>query len=369
MKLKVWMICGAWALFALFNFLAPKRVFSEAENRYLEQKPKLDKKAVLSGAYTEGYEKWMTDQLILRDGFVSLKASVDRTLGRGDIGGVYLGQDGYLLEMFTKTDREKLNRNTEKAAGFLERMEAEGRTVHFLMVPTGACVMEDKLPRYAPELDQRAMLEELGEKLPGFVNAEPALRRAWEELPECEENQLYYRTDHHWTSLGAYYAYQALCQAEGREAPELSEYEREVLSTGFYGSSYARAGLYGLKPDTMYAMYRKSPGAVQVDYGTGEPENSLYDRSFLAKRDKYRVFLKGNYPLTRIAASAENGKKLLLIKDSFANTFVQFLTEDYEEILVVDPRYYRQDLEILAREEAVTDVLYLYEIKKFAEEG
>lgn len=107
MKIKVWILCTAWVLFALFNFLAPKRVFSEAENRYLAQKPEFHRKAVLRGSYMEEYEKWMTDQLILRDGFVSLKASADQVLGRGDMGGVYLGQDGYLLEMFTEIDEEK----------------------------------------------------------------------------------------------------------------------------------------------------------------------------------------------------------------------------------------------------------------------
>lgn len=368
MKKKVWIVCGVWTLFALWNFLSPKRVFSEAENRYLKQKPKLEGQTIANGSYMEEYETWMSDQLVFRDGFVSLKASADQALGRSESGGVYLGKDGYLLEMFWSFDEERLQRNTEAAAGFLRRMEEQGCEVHFLMAPTAACVMEEKLPDFAPELSQEELFVRLQGEIPGFVNPVPAFHKARQELEETKENQLYYRTDHHWTSLGAYYAYTALCEARGEKAPERDSYESEVLSTEFYGTNYSRAGLYSVRPDMMHAMYRDGAKEICVDYGNGEQEGTLYDRSMLFKRDKYRVFLKGNYPLTRISTGQKNGKRLLLVKDSYANTFVQFLMEDYEEILMVDPRYFRQNLETFAKEEKVTDVLLLYQVKKFAED-
>lgn len=365
MKQKVIWILGLWAAFAVWNFLTPQKSFSEAENRYLQEKPEPDGEDILDGSYMEDYEIWMADQLLFRDGFVSLKASADRLAGQGDSGGVYLGKDGYLLEMFTERDweekREQFEKNVNYASSFLARMEEEGKRVHFLMVPTGSCIMAEKLPAFAPEVSQDRLFEELSEKLPGFVDCREEL------LAAKGEEQLYYRTDHHWTSMGAWYAYRALARAEGRELPELTSYTRETLSTEFYGTSYAKAGLYTIKPDTMEAIYPKEGESVRVDYGDGVTENTLYDRSFLSRRDKYRVFLKGNYPLTKIETAQKNGKRLLLVKDSFANTFIQFLTEDYEEIHVIDPRYFKMDLEEYTKDKKITDVLFLYQIKNFAE--
>ncbi len=367
MKQKVIFICGLWALFALFNFAAPDRVFSETENRYLAQRPKIDGKRIRSGGYMTDFEDWMTDQVSFRDAFVSLKASADRLAGRSDSGGVYLGRDGWLLEMFTEADEQRLKRNTETAAALLRDMEDQGMEAHFLMVPTAACVMQEKLPAFAPELDQRELFGELAKKLPGFVDVTDTLIQAKDEAEKTGDT-LYYRTDHHWTSLGAYFAYTELCRVQGREIPPISHYQTEVISTEFYGTGYSKAGLYFLQPDRMTAMYPEDNPPVLVDYRAGEQEDTLYDRSFLEKRDKYRVFLKGNYPLIRITTREKNGRRLLLVKDSYANTFVQFLTEDYEEILVVDPRYFRDDLAGFAGEQGVTDVLFLYQIKKFAED-
>uniref|UniRef100_UPI0040569F26 DHHW family protein n=1 Tax=Agathobacter sp. TaxID=2021311 RepID=UPI0040569F26 len=368
MKQKVWILCGAWVVFALVNLAAPKKVYSEAENRYLEEKPELDVESVLDGSYMEHYESWMSDQLILRDELVALKASADQVTGRGDSGGVYIGKDGYLLEMFTEVNEKRLLENAGAVSVFLEEMEKQGIPGHFLMVATAACVLDDKLPQFAPELSQERIMEEFSGSIPGFINVVEELRRAAEADDGTWMKQLYYKTDHHWTSLGAYYAYVAFCEETGREAPPLSEYEMPLLNTEFYGTSYSKAGLYNLKPDVMTAAHRNVYSSVEVDYGTGELEKSLYDYSFLEKRDKYRVYLKGNYPLTKISSEVENGHKLLLIKDSYANTFVQYLTEDFQEIHVVDLRYFKDNLDTYVKAQGITEVLFLYQIKNFAED-
>lgn len=364
MKKKIGILGGLWLFFSLWNFLAPGRTFSEAENRYLTERPRVTAGAIASGAYMKDFESWMSDQLLFRDGFVGLKAATDKLLGQRESGGVYLGRDGYLLEEFQTVDEARLKKNAAAVAGFLERMEEEGVKGQFLLVPTGAFVMEEKLPPFAPEISQKELFEKLREEIPGVLGADEALKAARTEAG----GELYYRTDHHWTSLGAFSAYQAFCKEEGRELPKLSDYESRILSKAFYGTSYAKAGLYSVKPDTMTAMQKRDGVEVLVDYGTGEPEHSLYDESFLSKRDKYRVFLKGNYPLTRIKTSNHNGKRLLLIKDSYANTFVQFLVEDYEEIHMVDPRAFKESLTKYAKEQGVTEVLFLYQIKNFAED-
>lgn len=369
MKQKIWILAGVWAVFALINQFSPQKVFSEAENRYLEEKPELRAENVLDGTYMEDYETWVSDQLILRDKLVSLKASVDHLTGKGDSGGVYIGKEGYLLEMFTEVDEKRLWKNAGAAGNFLEQLEGQGIQGSFLMVPTAACVLEDKLPEFAPELSQEEIMEELSGRIPGFINVTEELQTAAKADDGTWMTQLYYKTDHHWTSLGAYYAYEAFCEETGRQAPPLSEYEFSVLNTEFYGTSYSKAGLNDLKPDVMTAAQRKIYSRMSVDYGNGMVENSLYDPGFLEKRDKYRVYLKGNYPLTKITSEIKNGEKLLLIKDSYANTFVQFLTEDFEEIHMVDLRYFKDDLEAYVQEQGITEVLFLYQIKNFSEDA
>lgn len=131
MKQKVIWILGFWTVFALWNFLTPQKSFSEAENRYLQEKPEADRENILDGSYMDDYEVWMADQLLFRDGFVSLKASADKLTGRGDSGGVYLGKDGYLLEMLTEQDweekEERFEKNVNRVADFLSRMEEKGK--------------------------------------------------------------------------------------------------------------------------------------------------------------------------------------------------------------------------------------------------
>jgi len=369
MKQKIAIVAVVWGVFVLANFLSPNKVFSEAENRYLEQKPAISKKDILNGSYMEDFETWMSDQLVFRDELVSFQATADQLTGKGDSGGVYIGKDGYLLEMFTEVDEKRLAENAGTAAAFLECMEAQGIPGHFLMVPTAAGVLPGKLPKFAPELSQDMILKQMGERIPGFIPVIDTLRQAAKTEDGTWMTQLYYKTDHHWTSLGAYYGYVAFCEATGRQALPLTEYQFPVLSTEFYGTSYAKAGLYQLEPDVMTAAQRNEYTEVEVDYGTGAVESSLYDRSFLEKRDKYRVYLKGNYPLTKITSQVKNGEKLLLIKDSYANTFVQFLVEDFEEIHVVDLRYFKDDVENYVKEQGITEVLFLYQIKNFAEDG
>ncbi len=368
MKQKIWILCGIWSIFVLANFLTSDQVFSEAENRYLEKRPELNAEGIIDGSYMEEYETWLSDQLVLRDELVGMNASVDQLLGKGDSGGVYLGKDGYLLEMWTEVNEKRLKNNVAAVGNFLEKMEEQEIKGSFLMVPTASCILKEKLPEFAPELPQEEMLEEFAKKVPGFINVAGVLQEAALQEDGSWQTQLYYKADHHWTSLGAYYAYVTFCEETGREAPPLSAYEMPVLSTEFYGTSYAKAGLYNLKPDVMTAAQRKVHTEVTVDYGTGEVEKSLYDYSFLEKRDKYRVYLKGNYPLTKITSQVENGEKLLLVKDSYANTFVQFLTEDFQEIHMVDLRYFKEDLETYAQEQGITEVLFLYQIKNFAED-
>lgn len=357
------LLAGAWALFLILFLAKPSVVFSEAENRYLQEKPAFTWNALKSGVYGEELEKWFSDQLPYRDSLVQGKTLLSRALGRTENQGIYLGKNSYLLEAFQEYDPEIFQENLESVGQFLEAMEEKGMEGHLLLAPTAGEVLPHYLPAFAPELDQGQLISQAQARVPGAILVEDALKSHSQEY-------VYYRTDHHWTSLGAYYAYEAFREQTGREALPQEAYEEEILSRNFYGTSYSRAGSYDISPDSIMAMYL--PGiegdGLAVDYGDGKLYHSIYDRSFLKKRDQYRVFLKGNYPLVKIHTGVENGKKLLLVKDSYANTFVQFLLTDYQEIQMVDLRHFKASLAEYAAEQDFTEVLVLYQVKKFAQE-
>lgn len=386
-KRQLMVLLGAWLVLVLAFLGKPEKIFSEAENRYLQRRPKWSLASFEKGIFGEELEKWISDQLPGRDGWVQGKTLLARFLGRRENQGIYFGREEYLLETFQEYDQKLFAENLTSVARLFKLLEDTGTKGYLLLAPTAGAVMPSHLPAYAPELDQDQLFSQAEEHVPGVIRVEEALRAHQEEY-------IYYRTDHHWTSLGAYYAYEAFRKQTGREAFPREAYTEEILSRDFYGTSYPRAGSYAITPDWITAMYlpgREKPSEVQdgniqkeeelsgdpkmagqmltVDYGNGETEQTLYDRSFLKKRDQYRVFLKGNYPLVTIHTGVENGKKLLLIKDSYANTFVQFLVSDYEEIQMVDLRYFKASLTDYAAKQKFTEVLVLYQIKNFVQES
>lgn len=387
MKKQIVILTGIWILFVTVHLCSQDQVFSQAENRYLQERPKWSKEHMLDGTFADEMEKWLLDQLPGRDSFVQLRTLVGKALGRTENQEVYFGKKEYLLESFTGYEEELLQKNLDTVETFFHEMEDAGAKCHLMLVPTAAGILKEHLPSNAPELDQEHLLDQIEQEVSQLIRVEDALR-------SHDQEEIYYRTDHHWTSLGAYYAYASFLEQTGREAKPLKTYVQEVLSTSFYGTNYAKAGLYDTRPDKILAMYQpgqeekvaqemeasavemeqkadaeeEKSGKLTVDYGSNTVETSLYDRSFLSKRDQYRVFLKGNYPLTTIRTGIENGKKLLLVKDSYANTFVQFLVSDYEEIHMVDLRYFYLSLEDYAKEQGFTDILVLYQLKNFAKE-
>ena len=223
-----------------------------------------------------------------------------------------------------------------------------GIDVRTMLVPTASYTLRDKLPPFAPEVDQDELIQEAIDTVPNFVDVRQALK-------EHNQEYIYYRTDHHWTNLGVCYAYQVWCQAVGLEVKRPDWYEQKVLSDQFYGTTYSKANLYTAKPDTITAFsLPKQETSLTVDYNLGQKvTDTLYETKHLDTKDKYSVFLDGNQPITKITTSNKNGRKLMLIKDSYANSFATFAANDYEEVYLVDLRHYRAPLFQLVEETGI----------------
>ena len=344
--------CLLLAASALIGLMIPDRYYSEREKRTLTQKPRFTAASFISGKFGDELERYLTDQIPLRDSWVTMKTYLELTAGKRESGGVYICKDKYLMDKFTSYSKKQLAANAAALADLQKKLAAEGIPMNTMLAPVAAQVLTDKLPAYAPAADYAAVLQVLTDTGIDTVNVFSALSA------HSSEN-IYYRTDHHWTSLGAYYAY---CAWRGVE-PSAVDWTQEVLCDNFRGTTWNKVPLPTISAEEITAWYRHPERRVSYNDGQYETD-SIYERRYLEGSDQYAVFLNSNQAQTVIAGSGENGR-LLLIKDSYGNTFVQFPVEDYAEVHVLDLRFFKGDVTEYAKENGITDVLVLYGTQNF----
>lgn len=346
--------------FGCLNLLHRDREYSEIENRMLEQQPQIQLSSILDGRFMKNFENWQTDQFVFRDDWIRLRTEADRLLGKKESGGVFLGNDGRLYEKPEKPG-EQTWENLDAIQAFCSRHPE--LPVYMLLVPDAAGVNPEGLPEFAPVENQEEQLEQIKTYLKDAVRQIPV----YDVLREHREEYLYYRTDHHWTTLGAWYAYQEAAGVMGLENTDTVP-QLYPVSASFEGTLASRSG-YQADPDTISVYWPQKQTDLVVSYVQEQKESaSLYASEKLETKDQYGVFLNGNHPLVRIRTMAQSKRKLLLVKDSYANCFVPFLTSQFREIVLVDPRYYYGNLESLMKEEDFTDVLFLYNLNTFLED-
>ena len=348
---------------AAANFLTPDRSFSDSENRVLEQQPRFSRHSLLSGTFTSDYEAYTSDQFAFRDAWVGAETDADRALGKKDSNGVYLGKDGYLIEQYTSPSDADLADRVRAIQTFDQA--TPGLRKYVMLAPTAAALLTDKLPANAPVGDERADLSRLRRLLPQdirFVDAYSALN-------DKREQALFYKTDHHWTTKGAYYAYRELCRQMGIVPQDEDSFDNRQVTDEFYGSLYSKSGFRHLQPDRIDLYLPKKSDKITVSYvDEGRVSNSLYEPGNLSKKDKYAVFLNGNHALVRIETEGPADQKLLVVKDSYANSLIPFLTKHFGEIDVVDLRYDDESLQQLVQERQIHNMLILYNVNTFFED-
>ncbi len=352
------------AAFFISGIISDDREFSENENRKLSEKPELSFSAVVSGKYSDAFESYVQDQFPLRDTLMAVKTKTEITEGKKDNGMVYFGKDGFLFSI-EKIDTDRLKKNIDYVNNFCETLPA-GIESDLIVVPTASTVLKEKLPGYAVTADETGAISEI------VKNSKCNVTDLTEELCEHSDEYIYYRTDHHWTSLGAYYGYRFYNKTDNRKVNEPGSYRITAVSDDFYGTNYSKALLPSIRPDRIDRFDLKNNTAdfsmkIFESDGTLKSESdSLYDKSFLSVKDKYSYFIGGNNPLTIIKGGEKNGCNLLIIKDSFAHCFIPFIAGDYETIVAVDMRYYRKKPDSLINEYGINKVLFIFNILNFA---
>ena len=343
-------------LFLIINVIVPDREKSVQENRMLATKPKFRLSSLISGDYDEKFEAYMDDQFVGRDMWRKLKVTVDRIGGSRLENGVYIGTNGQLLEQIEVADENHLAANIKAIKSFSESQSKI--PVRMMLVPDAANVLNHSLPALAKPEDQTQMFSMVRKDLGDSVE--------WidvsTELNKHKTEKIYYKTDHHWTTLGAFYAFQAAAPSLGIEGDLSGKYVSYAVSDSFNGMLASKSGVnLGEKEQIDIYVPTEEDTDLIVDYvDEGKRSTSLYDSSKLKEKDQYTVFLGGNSSLLDIRTVSTSTKRLLLVKDSFANSFIQFLTPYYREIVVVDPRYYSGTINDLMDSYRISEVLFLY---------
>ena len=339
------------------------RAFSPTENRNLQTRPALTLSGALSGRYERRFDDYVADQFPFRDGWIALNAALERLSGKTESGGVFLGGDGYLIQGFAAPSEADYRANLDALKGFLGR---HGELAQYVLIaPTAVQVLSDKLPALAQAGDEAGYMDRLLADLADAPAQLVDVRSAFAEAKA--QTQLYYRTDHHWTTDGAYLAYRCLAAAAGLSG-DAGGLERRLLSADFRGTLSALSGFRVNERDALvgYLPAGDAPQIVVTWVGENAKSASLYRAECLDTRDQYAVFLNGNHPEIKIETAVQNQRALLVLKDSYANCLIPFLARDYRKIVVVDPRYYTGELEVLMEAEGVSEVLFLYNAETFA---
>lgn len=344
--------------------LSHQRTYSPVEKRELQTRPEISITKVLDGRFQKKYESYLRDQFPGRDHWVSFQTDMELFMGKNEIHNVYIGKNHYLLEHYTEKefDPQQISKNLQALEKFVGKAK-QNADVHVMMVPTKSWVLREKLPAFAPHYKEQKFYDALQQKLEKedvLISVEPV-------LDAHKEEEIYYRTDHHWTTLGAWYAYEQYTKAVGGDLQRAQGKKKfRCISKDFYGTTYAKIN-YARQADKI-EIYEPAD-KLRVVYNMGEKKTkTLYDVSFLKTADQYSVFTGGNQAVLEITGGIKNGKTLLLIKDSFANSILPFLAEDYEKLVVVDLRQLNVSGDRLLEMFSPTDILILYNSAQFAQD-
>ncbi|MDR0944154.1 MAG: hypothetical protein LBM41_06440 [Ruminococcus sp.] len=349
-------------VFALLVIFLPKNSFSDIENRLLSGFPKVNLTTIENKKAMDGIENFISDHFPLRIFWVKTKTTAEVAIGKREINDVYISSER-LMQKITDADEAVINGNINGINAFSKHF---GIPSYVMLVPTAAGIYTENIPFDAPNLDQKSYIENIYNLLDETVTP----IKIFDDLYLQKEDYIYYRTDHHWTARGAFFAYENAAEKMGFSPLSETDFTIENAADNFYGSLYSKVLYDGVSPDKIYIYHSNSDvkitGVSVYENLESEPifYDSIYMRDYLTARNKYPVFLGENQPMVKINSTAGGGK-LLVIKDSYANSFVPFLTEHFSEITLLDMRYINISLDEFLDMSEIDSVLFLYNTVSF----
>lgn len=338
-------------ILSLILFSDDKTV-SENENRTLKTKSDMTFH-VADGEFQNWLEEYLSDQFPLRDTLKQAEIEGALDFGAGEAGGAYIGEDYRLFQKITESDVD-----ADSCLRYAKRIsrlaDDTGIPAYVMYVPSAGIALKEWLPKGAPMYDYDRLYADLSDALRSDTHSVQMI----DLLPVLSGNEdNYYATDHHWTAAGAFRAYEKWCEVHGRDLPCVPDFT--VVSDTFHGTLYSKVPSRRIGYDRMEAVTLDTEPDVTAD---GAPIH-FYEPSALHAKDQYQYFQGGNHGVTVITNQAyREGDTLLLLKDSFANSFVPCLVDDYYQIVMVDERYAFVDLRQLAEEYGANEIAVIREI-------
>lgn len=328
--------CLIITILSVLFIVMPDKEFSEQENRNLEQAPELNKDSFFSGEFAKDTNVYYSDQFPFRNLFVKIKSFSELAMLKGENNGVLYSNDQLAVKDFNAyqsiinivedTDRIFL----DSAEAQLKAVDTLGKNLEIPLVtvipPRTIDIADSKFSYDRPDGDKvfDIMQNTLGEEA-GYIDTLGILR------PKYEQGEyVYYRTDHHWTTQGAYYIYCEIMKKLGRADKIIpkNEFEIEVIAD-FSGTTAARANFPIYKKDTLEIWHLEDDDQYTI-IADDENISGFYNRSYLEKSDKYSVFLDGTHGVTTIKKNGTQRDTLLVAKDSFANCLIPFLAREFD---------------------------------------
>lgn len=367
MKILSVVLCVVF--FSILCFFTTSEIFtedkkiSEEENRALTQLPEFNIKAVISGKLMAKFEEYLSDQFTGRDKIVSMKTVISRVLGKTNINDVYLGSDNRLFEVPSESNEEKLNKAITAINSFAVNSGIKNK--FFILAPNTSEIYSENLPKYLKLASQKQQINNIYSSLDeSFTTIETV-----NILKENAGNtNLYFRTDHHWTSEAAFLVFKEFMKAGEMDFDE-KDYETVSLSNSFFGTLSSSSGIYE-KSDNLNAILPKNfDGRYYVNNtDTLEKSVSVLYTDKLHTKNQYEVFFGGNYGKIEIQTDNLNKKNILIIKDSYANCFIPLLISHFEKIVIIDPRYFNDELQFVLEDNSFSHLLFLYNLNTFLED-
>lgn len=359
---KFSLILSVGFLFAMLviNILTPSKKISEMENRALAQFPKFSFSSLADGSFTKGIEDYFSDQFFGRNFFVSVKRQAETLIGKKENHDILIGKDGYLIENSANLTHENISSNLKA----IDDLASVGRyNITFSIVPTAYEIMNNKLPANS-YTDVYGSL--MGKAKKSIKSKNVTIADVKPVLKENKDKNLYYRTDHHQTAHGSYYLYTALANSLAYEAYAPERFNVEEMSSDFMGTTWSNSGFAPTKADSIYRYTADNGYEYSVNFPSENKQmSSLYSDEMLKTKDKYSYYLDGNHGITEIKSSCPSGRRIVIIKDSYAHSLVPFLANHFTRIYMVDLRYFSGDIFEYLYNSNVKDVLVLYNQNTF----
>ena len=367
--IMIWLFC--LVIFGMTGLLVltEDKDFSESENRVLATFPKLTISTLADGSFMKDFETYLTDQFPFRDSIISAKTLTDRILGKNEENGVYIGKEGFLFDSQTPFNADR-TKKIGKAVKKFNQNHPELKTA-FMLVPNSTYIYSEYLPDYLELPAQNEIIKSVRKQIDNDEIYWPSASSVLSK--NADKSQLYYKTDHHWTTRDAYLLFKEICLEWGLESnkkdidDKFSFYE---VSTTFEGTLASTSGVHDTTDKIEICVPEKSEGTYIVHFeSSGDKTASMFFESKLNQKNQYEIFLGGNYDKVIISTVSTSNKSLLLIKDSYANCMIPMLTPYFSKIVVIDPRYLIDSLDSIIKENEFTHMLYLYNLNTLLEDN